>query len=295
MLKTPPLEPAAIADPVLEESVSFPSGDATLQGQLFRPASAPPRAVVVLNGATGVPQRAYAAFVRWLVQSRQVACLTYDYRDFASSAQAPQKTSRATMLDWGLHDATAARTTAMGLVPDVPVWVIGQSLGALLIPFQPGAERIDRVIAVSSGPVHLSDHPARTRLLAMLNWWVLGPLSTWIKGSYSGRIMGLGDDLPATVFHQWRRWCTTQGFFDNEIGKGIPNPTTPMRARARFVSASDDTLVPTKVAWRLIPYYRGCKVDRVVLRPENYGLARIGHIGPLRKEAAPVWEDVIGP
>ncbi|MFD2853966.1 hypothetical protein ACFSZS_03030 [Seohaeicola zhoushanensis] len=50
------------------EAISFPAPGATLQGTLYLPAS-PPRAAVVLNGATAVPQGFYRAFATWLANS----------------------------------------------------------------------------------------------------------------------------------------------------------------------------------------------------------------------------------
>jgi len=276
---------------ISESPLTIPSGDGQMSARLYAPEH--PKAIAVVNGATGVPQRTYRSFARWLAAERGVACLTYDYRDFASSLTRPITESRITMADWSLHDATAARQEAERRFPGLPLWVIGQSLGALLIAFQPGAERIDRVIAVSSGPVHHSDHPVWFRPLVMLNWWGVGPVATRILGYFPGSWLGLGEDIPSTVFWQWRRWCTTRGFFDAEIGSTLPALPRRIRTRARFVSASDDIMVPTSAAWRLIPYYEGCEIEKKVLHPTDYGLKRIGHIGPLRSAAKAVWPAIV--
>ena len=91
------------------EDVRFAAGDAALAGRLYHPAG-PARAAVVLNGATGVPQGYYRHFARWLAAERQMACLTYDYRDFGASARMHPRRSQATMADWALADQPAART-----------------------------------------------------------------------------------------------------------------------------------------------------------------------------------------
>ena len=68
------------------DELQFAAGDAQLAGQLYRPKGIP-RAAVVLNGATGVPQSFYRHFARWLAAERGMVCLTYDYSDFGASAQ----------------------------------------------------------------------------------------------------------------------------------------------------------------------------------------------------------------
>ena len=124
------------------QDVSFYSGEAKLKGQLFRP-STQPKAIVVLNGATGVPARFYEAFARWLAQEKSIACLTYDYRDFGASADLPLWKSKATMTDWGVHDQQAARDFATATFPGTALWVIGHSLGGMCLPFQ---QNLDRVV-----------------------------------------------------------------------------------------------------------------------------------------------------
>ncbi|MEM8823644.1 MAG: alpha/beta fold hydrolase, partial [Pseudomonadota bacterium] len=127
--------------------VEIPTEGALLRGQLIRP-DGPIRAVAVLHGATGVPARFYGAFARWLAEIG-VACLTYDYRDFGWSGS--PRGSPATMTDWGVRDQQAARDYATEAMPGTPVWVIGHSLGGMMLSYQTGLDRIDRVICVAAG------------------------------------------------------------------------------------------------------------------------------------------------
>ena len=136
----------------------FYSGGQKLQGRCFGTYTRP-RAVAVLHGATGVPQRYYARFARWLAEARNIACLTYDYRDFGSSARGHVKRSSATLADWGVHDQQAARDFVANAFPGTPLWVIGHSLGVFCLPFQHNLDLIDRVITVARGLVHVRDHP----------------------------------------------------------------------------------------------------------------------------------------
>lgn len=273
--------------------VTFRSGTAKLSGTLHHTAR-PPKAVVVLHGATGVPHGYYRHFADWLAREKGIACLTYDYRDFGASARGSARASKATMADWGVHDQYAARQAAARMLPDVPIWVVGHSLGGFMLPFQPEPEQIARVIAVASGPVHTSDHPWPYQALARVFWFLYGPVLTTVLGYLPGRAIGLGANLPAGVYWQWRRWCTTCGFTASDFGRALPMPDfNAVTAPVTFVAMDDDQLVPPQAVWRLMPYYAQAPKRQVMVRAAEHGLGKIGHIGFFRRQNRAVWETVL--
>jgi predicted alpha/beta hydrolase len=261
---------------------------AVLAGRLFRPAGRP-AAVAVLHGATGVPMGYYRAFAEWLAADRGVAVLTYDYRDFGQSARGPVRQARATMADWGLRDQPAALASARRLMPGVPVWVIGHSLGGVMLAFHAGMADVARTVVVASGPVHLSDHPAGFALRARLLWYGVAPLATAL-GYLPGRRLGLGVDLPLGVYRDWRRWCTTRGFHLAEVGHRLPLPDAgAVQGEMRVVAVADDAWVPPSAVWRGMAMYPQAVKRQVVLRPGDFGLDRIGHLGAFARRNAAVW------
>ncbi|MDX8349775.1 alpha/beta fold hydrolase [Cognatiyoonia sp. IB215446] len=271
----------------------FYSGGQKLRGRFFGTYTRP-RAVAVLHGATGVPQRYYAKFARWLAEARNIACLTYDYRDFASSARGPMKTSTATMADWGVHDQQAARDHLRGLVEEVPLWVIGHSLGGMMLPFQKDLDQIDRVIAIASGPAHVAGHPYPYKLYAAAYWYAVGPPATYLAGYMPGKRLGFGNDIPAGVFWQWRRWCTKRGFFAGDIGAQLPMPDWyGVKAPVKVVAIKDDALIPPKSVWGLMDYYRAADKTQLVVDPDAYDLDGIGHIAPFAEVNRAIWADLI--
>ncbi len=275
------------------EPQRFYSGGHKLQGQLFLP-PARPLAVAVLNPATGVPQSYYAAFAQWLAAEKGIACLTYDYRDFGASARRAARQSRATMVDWGVHDQQAARDHLAELFPGAPLWVIGHSLGGLLLSFQQGLDRIDRVITVASGPVHFSDHPFPYRVEVGAFWHLIGPPLTKLMGYVPGRRLGYGFDLPAGVFWQWRRWCTSRGFFAADIGHRMPMPDwNGLKAEMKVVAIKDDVMVPPAAVWRLMQFYPWARKKQLVVDPRAHGLQKIGHIGPFATRNKVIWDALI--
>jgi predicted alpha/beta hydrolase len=272
--------------------ISFGSGPARLAGRLYLPGPMP-RAAIVLHGATGVPQGFYRGFAEWLA-GQGYACLTYDYQDFGASAGGGARRSPATMADWGLSDQPAAQTELERQVPGTPVWAVGHSFGGLMLPFHPGAGRLSRVIAVASGLVHLGDHPWPYRAAAAAFWYGPGPLATGLAGYLPGRMFGMGADIPAGVYWQWRRWCTTRGFYLTDIGRTLPVPDwQAVTAPAKFVAVADDDMVPPAAVWRAMTLYPEARKRQQVLRPVSAAAARIGHMGAFRRENAALWPEIL--
>ena len=72
------------------EDLDIRSEGALLRGRLVRPRGTP-RAALVLHGATGAPARYYRGFAEWAAAERDMAVLTYDYRDFGASLRRPMR------------------------------------------------------------------------------------------------------------------------------------------------------------------------------------------------------------
>lgn len=278
---------------VREEALRFPSGNAMLSGRLYHPAG-PAQAAVVLNGATGVPQRFYRYFARWLAAERQVACLTYDYRDFADSARGHPRQSDVTMADWALVDQPAARAEMRRHSAGVPLWVIGHSLGAMLMPLQDGLDDVARMIVVAGGLVHHHDHPWPYRALALAFWFGHVPLAVRALGYLPGRAVGFGADLPAGVYWQWRRWCTTRGSYLPETGTALPLPRwQDSEVPVDLFAMADDEVVPPAAVWRLADAFGDVPQQRTVVMPQDLGVQKIGHLGAFARSNATLWPHLL--
>lgn len=275
------------------EVLTIASDGAALRGRMFWPKGRP-RAALVIHGATGVPSRFYHAFSEWAAAERGLLVLTYDYRDFGYSACGPMRASRATMTDWGRLDQAAALQALADLAPDVPLWVIGHSLGGLWFGWHPAMDRVERAVTIGSGMIHVKDHPARYRWKARLFWsppaWAVARLA----GYMPGRVMGLGADLPRGVYEDWRRWCNTPGWHLSDVGRRLPLPQ-PQRVRCalRMIAVSDDDLVPPVAVWRALSLYPEATKEQLVLHPKDFGLAAIGHIAPFHRKNAVLWPAIL--
>lgn len=277
---------------VMTEDIQVPSGVRALSARLYSP-SAPPEVAIVLHSATGVPREFYRHFARWLAAEQGMACLTYDYSDFGLSLRQPMKVSSVTMADWALIDMPAARAEMRRRFPKAQQWSIGHSVGGMLGPLQPDVDRIDRMICICSGLVTLTDHPWPYRALAGLFWYGHAPMVTRALGYLPGRITGFGSDLPASVYWQWRRWCTAPDNYVPDIGRGLPDPTwTGPGRNVDLIAFADDEMVPPPAVWRLADLY-GADARRHLIAPKDHGLKEVGHIGAFARRNAAIWPHLI--
>lgn len=274
--------------------VRIPVGDGvTLAGALTLPADGSPRVAVALHPATGVPMAYYAAFARWFADAHQAAILTYDYSDFGASAVGPVRASTATMATWAVRDQSAALDHLVEIYPDLPVWVIGHSLGGMYNPFHRQAARISRLFAVASGPAYWRKHPLGYMPAVIAFWFLLGPAATRLLGYLPGKALGLGADLPAGVYWQWRRWCLSPDFNRADWGGLLPMPDLhAIRGGVHLISLADDVMIPPERVEKLAAFYPAATVDHRTLDPKAFGLGPIGHIALFSRRMAEVWPGV---
>lgn len=275
------------------QDIAFDSPGAQLSGLLYQP-EVPPRATLLIHGATGVPQRFYRHIAAWAA-SQGLAVMTYDYRDFGASRTGPVKHSRATFADWAVHDQTAAEAELARQAPTGPLWVLGHSLGGLGLPFHRHNARIERVITIGAGMTHHSDHPWSYRPKALAFWFLIGPLATWLAGYMPGERLRFGEDLPAGVYWQWRRWCIRRDFFASDVGRSLPQPDmAPHIPDLRLTTLTDDLLVPPAAVRRYADALSGAGPAYVELSPAAFGLKSLGHITCLAAGREAAWPAILG-
>jgi predicted alpha/beta hydrolase len=276
----------------IRDFVHTTSGGTQLAMTLYLPVKTP-RAVVVLHGGIGISKRFYRHFATWLADARNVACLTYDYREFGDSAQGHVRASQATLTDWGIYDQEAALDVAQMELPQVPLWVIGHSFGGLMLPFHP-RRTIDRAVIVASGLVRMGDHPWPFQVFARHLWQISGPLATALLGYLPGRILGLGASWPAGVFWQLRKWCLSKSFYLSEAGSRLPTlDLRALTAPTLLVAISDDAMMPPKAVWRMMELLPESVKQQKLLRPAEFGLTSIGHLGFFAASNAALWPAIV--
>jgi predicted alpha/beta hydrolase len=125
-------------------------------------------------------------------------------------------------------------------------------------------------------------------------WKVVLPLLTWWKGYCPCKLLGMGEDLPADAYRQWRHWCQfPRYFFDDPAMQGIEEKYASVRTPIIAANALDDLWASPESRDAFIHGYRNAPLIRKDLEPRQAG-GKVGHMGYFRQGAEPLWESVLG-
>ena len=280
---------AVIVVPITEDVRIATADGCLLSGRLHLPADAPSMAVV-LHGGVGFPAGFYQNFAAWLAGEYGAAVLTYDYRDFGWSRTRPLSRSDACLSHWGIRDQGAALAWMLERFNELPVRVLGHSLGGQWLAFHEGIERVDKVVAVGSGPGWWLDHPRSMLPLVTLFWWLAGPVATVLCRHTPGKALGLGADIPAGVYWEWRRLCLRRDYHRTGWGRDYPQPNLDAAGFSlTIVPIADDTLIAPHMVRKLPSYYPRANLREVLLEPNRLGIRKIGHGGPFLARNRACW------
>ena len=261
---------------------------------------APPaavKAVIVLPTAMGVKQDFYFPFAQFLAQ-QGFAVLTFDYR--GSGASVPKRFRRslrgfkADLYDWA-GDYNAAVHFARNWQRDVPLLVIGHSLGGQLPGLLPDNHLIDGIVTVAAGSGYWRDNVPELRRIVWLIWYFVAPLSTRLFGYFPGKKMKIVGDLPKGVIFQWMQWCKSPHYVVDGKGRPIREGYEKLRVPLLCMSFTDDVMMSRRSIDSLHDFYRNASVERRYIKPEQVQARRIGHFGFFRPEfRTTLWEDALG-
>ena len=132
---------------------------------------------------------------------------------------------------------------------------------------------VARMIVVAGGLVHHHDHPWPYRALALAFWFGHVPALVRALGYLPGRAVGFGADLPAGVYWQWRRWCTTPGSYLPETGTTLPQPRwAETGIPVDLFAMADDDVVPPRRSGGWAMSMADVPQRRIVLDPQQAGV-----------------------
>lgn len=235
---------------------------------------------VVIAVAMGVMQDRYAAFAAWLA-TQGVRVLTFDYRGQGASlpltGNGRLRRVRATLSDWR-DDYEAATHYLHAQAPELPLLLMGHSLGAQLPGWFERTDHISGLLSVASGSGYWRDNAPALRPRALLMWHAMVPLLTPLWGYFPGRRLGAVGDLPAGVIRQWRRWCLHPRYSAAEGAPALARYAS-VRYPILALSVTDDEMMTLRATQSLLGLYAGAPrcIERV--DPADFGLTRIGHLG----------------
>ncbi|CDG82708.1 alpha/beta hydrolase family protein [Janthinobacterium agaricidamnosum] len=258
----------------------------TADGQVLRAYRYQPqqqvRAEVVIGPAIAVPQVFYTLFAGHLA-SLGYRVWTFDYRGIGASRSGSLRHCQADLLTWVEQDLNAMVLHASRQVEEVPLFLLGHSLGGQTAPFLPAIRQVAGLINISVGSGAVRHNQPAMRRSAQLLWHVLAPVLCPLFGYFPGKRIGVVGDLPRGVMLQWRRWCLAHDYMlDGEPGARAAYARASYPVLSLFFS--DDELLAEAGSRMLHDAYTGTEVDYRPLSPAQFDLPRIGHFGFFKQE-----------
>jgi len=249
-----------------------------------------PRAFVLICSATALRQQFYWKFAEWMT-TQGYGVLTFDYRGIGASLNGRSvRDCSARKQDWGQLDMPAALDFLDCKFPELPIHLVGHSVGGQLIGLMPNHERLERIVTVGSSSGYLYNLASGTRLFAAFLLKVYIPISAKLLGYVPTRWIGWGEDLPAQVALQWAAWCTRPGYVLNALGSDVAvDFFDQIKGPILWLTATDDPIATPENIDDMLRLYESASVTRGRINPREYGLERIGHIDFFRGRNAKLW------
>lgn len=244
------------------------------------------KGAVLIGGAMGVRQDYYSAFAEWLA-AQGYAVMTFDYRGMGDSRTGAQTKSLrgfdADLFSWA-RDYDTAVDALRAATPDVPLYLIGHSLGAQLPGLLRNRDNIAGLLSVAAGSGYWRDNAPRLKRSVLYFWHLLVPLATAMCGYFPGKRIGKVGDLPRGVILQWRRWCLDPRYTVGAEGAAVRAQFEQVRFPVVALSITDDELMTERGTRVLIDCYANAprRIERVA--PADARVKRIGHFGFFREQ-----------
>jgi predicted alpha/beta hydrolase len=122
-------------------------------------------------------------------------------------------------------------------------------------------------------------------------------LLTPLLGYFPGKALRMVGDLPGPAMRQWTRWCRHPGFAWGAEPDLVRPSLESARFRIKAFSFTDDDAMTENCTRKLLATAPNAPSRLIVVKPGDVGLARIGHTGAFRREAAdalwPMFETAI--
>ena len=258
----------------------------TLRGDHVFPSHQEPHGAVLCCSSTATPRYIYRKFALHLAR-RGLASILFDYQGIAESRTLPLRRDPATKRSWARLDMPAALDTLATQHPSLPLLLLGHSIGGQLMGLMPNRDRLSAVATFAASYGYWGYMPPPQRYGVWALWYGAMPLAIKLLGYTPTRRFGFGEDMPAGVGADWSRWGKRPDYFEPELAgePGFQDLTIPWRN----VLASDDTVATKRSAEALMRAYPNMQSELLIVRPEDHGLAQIGHMGFFKENNAVLW------
>jgi predicted alpha/beta hydrolase len=256
----------------------LPSGIAT---RTFVP-SEPKGQHIVIASATGVLQGYYKHFAAWMA-GRGYHVTSFDYSGIGESRSGSLKKHPATASTWAEEDLTAVIEHVHATYEPSKLIGLGHSIGGQFFGICKAQDKLNALVLIASQHGYFKnwDQPHRRRI--SFQWLVLIPVFTRVFGYFPGKRLGVMEDLPPGMVHEWVKWGRSPGYLFDHV-PGAHERYANLHVPLLFWSFSDDhDLAPKRAAEALAKHYVNCRITHEHIHPDDLGVEAIGHFGFFKK------------
>ena len=180
------------------ETLSFVADDG-YRLTAYRYRAEAPEGVIIVAGATGVPQGFYRQFALF-ASLGGYDVVTFDYRGIGQSAPATLKGFDVDFRDWARKDLKAL--VDLISTENLPAYIVGHSYGGHALGLMDKHHLIDAAYFLGVGADWHGWMPMAERMRVLFMWHVMAPAITRIQGYLGWSLLGMGEDLPLGVYRQ---------------------------------------------------------------------------------------------
>ena len=277
------------------ENLKIPARDGyLLSARLFVPTQ-PSKGFVQIHSGTGIPQKLYANFARFLAENGFTA-LTFDYRGIAASAPELLEESDAKISDWGKLDMPGVFDWVLKNFPNQKKIIAAHSMGGQMVGLMDNYKDIDQLFLIASSTGYWWDMSSPYKWLPAFFWYFFIPIHTKMFGYVNAMKVKQGENLPKGVALQWRKWCTDKNYFKSDLeGELRPVFYDKITFPIKSIQIQDDQLANKKTSNKLLKYYKNAPIEVEVIKPNDLGVDKIGHTGFFsRKFKNSLWTKIAG-
>lgn len=257
---------------------------------LFEPENANGKLLLV-NSATGVKQQTYYSFAQHFTDLGFVV-ITYDYRGVALSKPDQLKGFKASMRTWGNTDYKAVTDFIEEHYPHHRKFLIGHSVGALILGMNKGSEIFEKFCFVATQNTYFGHLSPRIKMLGLLGFGLYQPVLTRVKGYFKTYFVNLGESLPKGVSDDWRTLIMHRKSVNRLLEK-TENFSKNLHQEVLYLNMQDDDWI-TETGMKLLmneTYVNMKPIYRTVHPHESNG-EEIGHINFFRAKHSKLWSIV---
>ncbi|MEO8740191.1 MAG: alpha/beta fold hydrolase [Casimicrobiaceae bacterium] len=275
---------------VAEDLVFLAPDNYPLSARIWHTTAARPKVAVLINAGAGISYRYYDRFAEYIA-SNGATVMIYDYRGIGKSRPRSLRGFSASVEDWGSKDCTAAIALLHKRDGEIPVVVIGHSVGGFLTGFVRNGQLINRLILVAAHTGYWRDYSKARRQRMYALWHVLMPALTRVFGFFPGRLLGVSEDIPAGAALEWANRRHPEFWWNVRTASGELDADRIEDAIARFrairaptfaIRFSDDPFATLEGTQRILGLFFNCPTELIVLGPEDTNNQPIGHFGFFR-------------